>query len=70
MQLNIGSTDRIARITIGLILIALASVHILGSWAWFGVVVVATGAIGWCPPYALFGWSTCKPQGDAGAGKA
>jgi len=70
MQLNIGSTDRITRITIGLILIALASAHILGPWAWLGVVVVSTGAIGWCPPYALFGWSTCKPQSDAGAGKA
>ena len=34
-------------------------------WAWIGVVPLATGAIGWCPPYAIFGISTCavkKPQ--------
>jgi hypothetical protein len=69
MQLNIGSTDRITRIAIGLILTALAFLHILGPWAWLGVVLLATGAVGWCPPYALFGWSTCKPQSDAEAGK-
>ena len=69
MQLNIGSTDRITRIAIGLILTAWAFLHILGPWAWLGVVLLATGAVGWCPPYALFGWSTCKPQSDAEVGK-
>ena len=24
-----------------------------------GVVPLATGAIGWCPPYALLGFNTC-----------
>ena len=70
MQLNIGSIDRITRIVIGLVLTALAAANILGPWAWLGVVLMATGAIGWCPPYAFFGWSTCTPQSDAGAGKA
>jgi hypothetical protein len=70
MKLNIGSTDRITRITIGLVLSALAWVQILGPWAWLGVVLMATGAIGWCPPYAFFGWSTCTPSNDAQAGKA
>jgi hypothetical protein len=70
MQLNIGSTDRITRVVIGLVLTALASVNILGPWAWLGMVLIVTGAIGWCPPYAIFGWSTCSPQSDAAAGKA
>ncbi len=69
MQLNIGSTDRIIRIASGLVLTALAAVHILGIWAWFGVVLMATGAIGWCPLYAFFGWSTCAPHSDVEAGK-
>jgi hypothetical protein len=24
------------------------------------IIPLATGVIGWCPPYALFGISTCK----------
>ncbi|MBP8287181.1 MAG: DUF2892 domain-containing protein, partial [Rhodoferax sp.] len=23
-------------------------------------VPLATGLIGWCPPYAIFGWNTCS----------
>jgi hypothetical protein len=34
-------------------------------WAWIGVVPLATGAIGWCPPYAMFGFSTCAVKKSA-----
>ncbi len=70
MQLNIGSAERITRIIVGLVLAALAYLNILGPWAWLGVVLIGTGAIGWCPPYAFFGWSTCAPKSDTGAGQA
>jgi hypothetical protein len=59
MKLNVGGIDRIARIVIGLVLIGLTLTGTIGVWGWLGVVPLATGAIGWCPPYAIFGISTC-----------
>lgn len=63
MKSNVGGIDRILRIAIGLILVGLAATGTLGVWAWIGVVPLATGALGWCPPYAMFGISTCKRPG-------
>ncbi len=59
MKLNVGGIDRILRIVLGLVLIGLAATGSVGAWGWIGVVPLATGLIGWCPPYAVFGWSTC-----------
>lgn len=59
MKQNIGSLDRILRVVLGLVLIGLAATGKVGVWGWVGVVPLATAAIGWCPLYALFGWSTC-----------
>lgn len=61
MNKNIGGLERIIRIIVGLGLIALA---VLGAspWGWIGVVPLATGLIGWCPPYAIFGLNTCKAK--------
>ena len=58
MQSNVGGIDRIMRIVAGLVLIGLTLTGNIGLWGWLGVVPLATGAIGWCPPYAIFGWST------------
>jgi len=59
MKLNVGGIDRIARIVIGLVLLGLAATGAVGWWGWLGIVPLATGAIGWCPPYAIFGFNTC-----------
>ena len=59
MKLNVGGTDRIVRIVAGLALIGLTLTGNIGVWGWLGVVPLATGAIGWCPPYAIFGFNTC-----------
>ena len=60
MKSNVGGIDRILRIVVGLVLIGLTFTGTVGVWGWLGVVPLATGALGWCPPYAIFGWSTCK----------
>ena len=60
MTSNVGSVDRMARIVIGLVLIGLTLSGTIGIWGWLGVVPLATGAIGWCPPYAIFGFNTCS----------
>lgn len=59
MKRNVGGIDRILRIAVGIALIALAIIGSVGAWGYIGVVPLLTGVLGWCPPYALFGWSTC-----------
>jgi hypothetical protein len=60
MTANVGSIDRIARIVVGLLLMGLAAGGTIGWWGWLGVVPLLTGLVGWCPPYAMLGLSTCK----------
>jgi len=60
MKANVGSTERVIRIILGLVLIGLAATGSVGLWGWLGVIPLATGLVGWCPPYAMFGISTCK----------
>ena len=59
MKSNVGGIDRVLRIVLGLLLIGLAATGTVGWWGWLGLLPLATGYIGWCPPYALFGWNTC-----------
>ena len=60
MTKNIGNIERIVRIVGGLVLIALAATGTVGIWGWLGLVPLATGLTGWCPPYSLLGINTCK----------
>jgi len=62
MKSNVGGMDRIARITLGIVLLGLTATGNIGVWGWLGLVPLATGAIGWCPPYAIFGWNTCATK--------
>lgn len=60
MTKNIGNIERIIRIVGGLVLIALAATSTVGVWGWVGLVPLATGLMGWCPPYSLLGINACK----------
>ncbi len=60
MKKNIGSTERFIRLLAGLGIIAMAFVGPRSPWAFLGIIPILTGLIGWCPPYALLGISTCK----------
>lgn len=62
MKSNVGGIDRILRIVIGLVLIGLTVMGTIGAWGWLGILPLVTGAIGWCPPYAIFGWNTCTKK--------
>ncbi|MBN2646560.1 MAG: DUF2892 domain-containing protein [Thiotrichales bacterium] len=57
--MNIGLIDRILRIGLGALLIALAYMEILGAWGYIGIVPLITGLIKWCPMYTLLGIQTC-----------
>jgi hypothetical protein len=60
MKKNIGSAERAIRVVLGLVVLSLAFIGPQSTWAYLGIIPLATGLIGWCPPYALLGISTCK----------
>ena len=60
MKSNVGTIDRSVRALAGAALVALAISGVVGWWGWLGLVLLGTAAIGWCPPYAMLGISTCK----------
>ena len=62
MKSNGGGIDRVVRIVLGLVLIGLTLAGQIGAWGWVGLVPLATGALGWCPPYSLLGINTCKTR--------
>ena len=64
MTQNVGGIDRMLRIVAGLALIVLAATGTIGPWGWLGVIVLATGLVGICMPYKLFGFSTCAIKAD------
>lgn len=59
MKANEGGLDRGLRIAAGLGIIA-AGLFYQSYWGAIGLLPLATGIIGWCPAYTLFGMSTCK----------
>ena len=60
MKKNIGSAERVIRVTVGAAIMSLAFVGPQTPWAFLGIIPFLTGLMGWCPPYALLGFSTCK----------
>lgn len=62
MTKNVGGIDRVLRIVLGLVLIVLAATGTVGLWGYIGVAPLLTGLMGWCPPYAIFGWNTCATK--------
>jgi hypothetical protein len=62
MKKNVGQVDKVIRIVVGLLLIALALTGTVGWWGWIGVVLLVTGVLGSCPGYSLLGLSTCPTE--------
>ena len=62
MNANVGGTDRVLRVVVGVVLIALAATGTVGVWGWIGVVPLLTGLIRWCPLYPLFGFNSCTAK--------
>ena len=61
MKCNMGRTDRIIRVFVGLIIIAVG-VYLKSWWGFIGLVPLFTAVIGWCGLYKIFGISTCKTK--------
>jgi membrane-associated protease RseP (regulator of RpoE activity) len=58
MAANVGTPDKILRIIIGLVLIALVFVGPRTPWGWIGVIPLVTALVNFCPLYALLGIKT------------
>ncbi|MBA3053610.1 MAG: DUF2892 domain-containing protein [Sphingomonadales bacterium] len=56
---NVGKADRILRIVLGVVLIALVFVGPQTPWGWIGLVPLLTGLFSTCPIYSLLGLNTC-----------
>jgi hypothetical protein len=65
MKRNVGQTDRIIRVIVGIALLALGFFGNISGWlGWvlmiLGAILLVTGIIGFCPIYALLKTSTNK----------
>ncbi|MCG8596815.1 MAG: DUF2892 domain-containing protein [Kiloniellales bacterium] len=66
---NVGTIDRVLRVVLGSVLIALVFIGPRTPWGWIGLIPLLTAAVGFCPAYRLFGIRTCRiapPQAGRG----
>jgi hypothetical protein len=56
---NVGKADRLLRILVGAVLVALVFVGPKTPWGWLGLIPLITGLLSSCPLYSLMGMSTC-----------
>ena len=57
---NKGTSDRVLRVIIGLVVLALVFVGPKTPLGWIGVVPLLTGLVGFCPLYRVLGINTCS----------
>ena len=55
---NVGRTDRIIRVIVGVLLIGNVFFALQHPIGWIGVILIATGIAGICPLYSLLGINT------------
>jgi Inner membrane protein YgaP-like, transmembrane domain len=59
IETNIHPIERIVRVVVGAALASLAFWGPHSMWFLLGLIPVATGLVGWCPPYTMLGINTC-----------
>jgi hypothetical protein len=63
MKANIGSIDRVIRAVVGLIILGVG-IYCRSWWGLIGLLPLLTAGIRFCPAYAPFRFSTCKPAAE------
>ena len=59
MNENVHRIDRALRVVAGLVVLYLGLVtYSMAWWGWLGLILLLTGAVGFCPVYRLFGVKT------------
>ncbi len=64
-ECNVGTTDKIIRVVIGLVTIWLA-VQFSYWWLILTIIMFATAGMGWCPVNKMLGMNTCHVKGGHG----
>lgn len=62
MLLNEGKIDRVARVVLGVALLALVFAGPKTWIGWFGLIPLVTGLVGFCPLYRLLGIRTTSEK--------
>ena len=60
MKVNVGSIDRVLRITAGVIIITFTALGMISPWGWLAIGLIISGVIQNCTLYSLLGVSTLK----------
>ncbi len=59
LPINEHPIERVLRVLLGLGVLSLTIMGPKTAWGFLGIVPLATGLLGSCPLYTLFGFSTC-----------
>ena len=59
---NAGTPDRVVRAALGLAVLSLAFVGPMTPLGYLGLIPLFTAAMGSCPVYTVFGFSTCPTK--------
>ena len=59
MDINVGSTERLLRIIVGVVIIGLG-LYFQSWWGVVGIIPLLTGLFRFCPLYKMLGMNTCK----------
>ena len=62
MKTNVGQTDKILRILVGVGLLSLAFMGPKTAFGYIGLVPLLTGLVGFCPLYTVLGLNTCPAK--------
>mgnify|MGYP003574844819 FL=1 len=67
---NEHTLERVLRVVLGASALSLVFVGPQSTWGLLGIVPLATGLLGSCPIYTLFGLSTCSIENKTKTAKA
>jgi hypothetical protein len=60
MTKNVHPVERVIRVVVGAGLVSQAFMGPQNLWFLIGLMPIATGLSGWCPPYSILGINTCS----------
>jgi hypothetical protein len=60
MKVNVGSVDRVLRITTGVVIITFTALGMISPWGWLAIGLIISGVLRNCTLYSLLGINTCK----------
>ena len=60
MKVNVGSVDRVLRISSGVVIVTLTALGMISPWGWLAIGLIVSGVLRNCTLYSLLGINTCR----------